>query len=80
MQISIIIVNYNTKHLTADCIDSIIAKTSEVEYEIILVDNASSDGSQELFANDARIKFIEAGRNLGFGKANNLGVQQAKGD
>lgn len=80
MQISIIIVNYNTKHLTADCIDSIIAKTSEVEYEIILVDNASSDGSQEKFSFDERILFLEAGDNLGFGKANNLGAQHAKGD
>ena len=80
MQVSIIIVNYNTKHLTADCIDSIIAKTSEVEYEIILVDNASSDGSQEEFSSDERILFLEAGDNLGFGKANNLGAQHAKGD
>ena len=80
MQVSIIIVSFNTKQLTADCIDSIIAKTSEVEYEIILVDNASSDGSREFFADESRIKFLEAGRNLGFGKANNLGVQQAKGD
>lgn len=77
---SIIIVNYNTKHLTADCIDSIIAKTAEVEYEIILVDNASSDGSQEKFSSDGRILFLEAGDNLGFGKANNLGAQHAKGD
>lgn len=80
MQVSIIIVNYNTKHLTADCIDSIIARTSEVEYEIILVDNASSDGSQEEFSSDGRILFLEAGDNLGFGKANNLGAQHAKGD
>ena len=80
MQVSIIIVNYNTKHLTADCIDSIIAKTSEVEYEIILVDNASSDGSQAKFSSDGRILFLEAGDNLGFGKANNLGAQHAKGD
>lgn len=80
MFVSIIIVNYNTLLLTKNCIESIIAKTFGVEYEIILVDNASSDGSQEFFANDAIIKFIEAGRNLGFGKANNLGVQQAKGD
>ncbi len=80
MFVSIIIVNYNTLLLTKNCIESIIAKTFGVEYEIILVDNASSDGSQEFFANDARIKFIEAGRNLGFGKANNLGVNQANGD
>ena len=80
MQVSIVIVNYNTKQLTANCIDSIIAKTSSVEYEIILVDNASTDGSQDIFAFDERIRFIEAGDNLGFGKANNLGVQHSKGD
>ena len=80
MQVSIIIVSFNTKQLTADCIDSIIAKTSEVEYEIILVDNASSDGSQAKFSSDGRILFLEAGDNLGFGKANNLGAQHAKGD
>ena len=80
MHVSIIIVNYNTKQLTKNCIESIIAKTSGVEYEIILVDNESSDGSQEVFASDKQIKFIEAGENLGFGKANNLGAQYAKGD
>lgn len=78
MHVSIIIVNYNTKQLTKNCIESIIAKTSGVEYEIILVDNESSDGSQEVFASDKQIKFIEAGENLGFGKANNLGAQYAR--
>lgn len=80
MEVSIIIVNYNTQLLTCACIDSIIAKVTGLDYEIILVDNASTDGSQEHFCRDERIKFIEAGMNLGFGKANNLGVKQAKGD
>lgn len=80
MEVSIIIVNYNTQKLTCACIDSIIAKITGIDYEIILVDNASTDGSQEHFCRDERIKFIEVGMNLGFGKANNLGVNQAKGD
>lgn len=80
MSVSIIIVNYNTLQLTKNCIESIIAKTYGVEYEIILVDNASLDGSQKAFEFDKRLLFVEAGRNLGFGKANNLGVGQAKGD
>lgn len=80
MEVSIIIVNYNTQKLTCACIDSVIAKITGIDYEIILVDNASTDGSQEHFCRDERIKFIEAGMNLGFGKANNLGVNQAKGD
>lgn len=49
MDVSIIIVNYNTLGLTSDCIDSIADKTLGLEYEIILVDNASTDGSKEVF-------------------------------
>lgn len=80
MTISIIIINYNTHQLTKECIDSIVEKTKGVDYEIIVVDNASTDGSQEILASDKRIKFIEAGENLGFGKANNLGVKNSQGE
>lgn len=79
MDVSIIIVNYNTKSLTLQCVNSIFEKTIDLSFEIILVDNASSDGSVECFSQDKRIIFIEAGDNLGFGKANNLGLAKAKG-
>ena len=79
MDVSVIIVNYNTKELTRNCIDSVFAQTSGVTFEVILVDNASTDGSVELFEKDKRIRFIESGGNLGFGKANNLGYQHAAG-
>lgn len=79
MDVSIIIVNYNTKQLTCQCIDSIYEKTNGVSFEIIVVDNNSTDGSQELLSHDNRIVFIEAGENLGFGKANNLGVEKSNG-
>lgn len=79
MDVSIIIVNYNTKQLTCQCIDSIYEKTNGVSFEIIVVDNNSTDGSQELLSHDSRIVFVEAGENLGFGKANNLGVGKSKG-
>lgn len=79
MEISIIIVNYNTKELTLNCINSVFEKTKNVEFEVILVDNDSKDGSRELFEKDKRIKFVEAGENLGFGKANNLGLKYATG-
>lgn len=79
MDVSIIIVNYNTKNLTLQCIDSIYEKTNDVSFEIIVVDNNSTDGSQELLSHDKRIVFVEAGENLGFGKANNLGLRQAQG-
>lgn len=79
MDVSIIIVNYNTKSLTFQCIDSVYEKTKGVSYEIIVVDNNSTDGSQKLLSQDMRIVFVETGENLGFGKANNLGVEKSKG-
>ena len=79
MDVSIIIVNYNTKALTRNCIASVFSKTKDIEFEVILVDNASTDGSIEYFQKDQRIIFVESGSNLGFGKANNLGYQYATG-
>ena len=79
MDVSIIIVNYNTKQLTSNCIKSVIEKTQEISYEIILVDNASNDGSKELFENDPRIIYIYSKYNGGFGYGNNLGMKIAKG-
>lgn len=80
MDVSVIIVNYNTKDITLNCIESIKQQTKDVEIEIILVDNNSQDGSVEFFSNYDGIKFIKSDTNLGFGKANNLGVSFAKGN
>lgn len=79
MDVSVILVNYNTLHLTKECIDSIFDKTKDIEFEVILVDNDSKDGSQEIFSKDRRINFVESGGNIGFGRANNLGVKKATG-
>lgn len=79
MDVSVVIVNYNTRKLTGECIDSIFEKTSGITFEVIVIDNASQDGSIEAFRNDPRIVFIDSPENLGFGKANNLGIEQAKG-
>ena len=80
MDVSIIIVNYNTLKVTAQCLDSIFRLTCGLSFEVILVDNASTDGSKEIFSQDKRIKYIYSDRNLGFGKANNLGFQTAAGE
>lgn len=77
--VSIILVNYNTCRMTAECIDSIVSQTKGVNYEIILVDNASTDGSKDYFSKDSRITYIYSQENLGFGRGNNLGIAQAKG-
>lgn len=79
MDVSIIIVNYNTLKMTSECIDSVIEKTHGISYEIILVDNGSSDGSKEYFEHDTRIKYIYSENNLGFGQANNIGAKHAIG-
>jgi GT2 family glycosyltransferase len=80
MDVSIIIVNYNTKDLLLNCIQSVIEKTHDIQYEIIVVDNASGDGSVEMVRNTfPKIKLIDEKKNWGFGRANNLAVHVAKG-
>lgn len=80
IDVSIIIVNYNTKSVTLKCINSIFEYTKKITFEVILVDNASTDGSREAFSNDKRIKFLYSKKNLGFGGGNNLGFQSSVGD
>lgn len=80
MDVSVIIVNYNTLQMTKDCIDSVMENTTDVEYEIILVDNASTDGSREFFKNYRGITYIYNEKNLGFGAANNVGMRIARGE
>ncbi|OXB05322.1 hypothetical protein B0A81_15340 [Flavobacterium plurextorum] len=80
MQVSIIIVNYNTLEITNNCIKSIKEHTQHVEYEIVLVDNGSSDGSVNFFSDVENIVFIKSPINLGFGRANNLGFEKAQGE
>ena len=65
--------------MTKECIDSVFEKTTGLDFEVILVDNASTDESKSYFSQDKRIKYIYSGNNLGFGKANNLGVTHATG-
>lgn len=80
MQVSIIIVNYNTLQLTQQCIESVFTHTQGVSFEVIVVDNASTDGSKDVLAQDKRIKYFYNTENVGFGKANNIGFSQAQGE
>jgi GT2 family glycosyltransferase len=75
MDLSIIIVNYNTKKLTLDCVKSIKKANIKIKYEILIVDNASDDPLPK--SND--YKLIENKTNLGFAKANNKAIRLAKG-
>lgn len=79
IDVSIIIVNYNTLSLTRECIDSIFYFTKRIAFEVILVDNNSDDGSKEFFQQDKRITYIYEKENHGFGIANNIGAKVAVG-
>ncbi|PUV22966.1 glycosyltransferase family 2 protein [Sphingobacterium athyrii] len=80
MDISIIIVNYNTYTLTVNCIKSIYEKTVGLEFEIIVVDNCSPDRAIERLNIDfPKVKLILSQHNKGFGAGNNLGATIAKG-
>lgn len=79
--VSIIIVNWNSVDYVRACLESIDKYSSDITYEVIVVDNASYDGSDRLVDEGFRsVKFLQAGANLGFAKANNLGARQAKAD
>lgn len=80
MDVSVIIVNYNTCRLLLDCLASIYEHTRNVGFEVIVVDNASSDGSESYVTGQfPEVVWVNAGSNLGFGRANNLGACRAKG-
>jgi GT2 family glycosyltransferase len=79
-EISVIIVNFNTFQLTCECVRSIRAKTVGCTYEIIVVDNASSESKTEALPQVLPdIIYVRNETNLGFAKANNVGLKIAKG-
>lgn len=82
MTFSIIIINYKTPDLTADCLRSLLALGSASDLEIIVIDNASFDNSANLLKDEFgdKIKLIESERNLGFSGANNLAAKKACGE
>lgn len=81
MDVSIIIVNYNTDKLLTECIHSVYLQTKEVSFEVIVVDNNSENfSSQDYTSLYKGIKVISLDSNIGFGKANNEGLKIAEGD
>ncbi len=80
MKLTIIIVNYNVTNLLRKCLSS-IEKFCDVDYEVIVVDNASPDSSwKSLIKGFRKTKFIESAENKGFAVANNTAVKEAKGE
>jgi len=81
MQLSIIIVNYNVKYFVEQCLHSVAKAIKNINAEVFVVDNQSSDNSiaylQPLFP---WVQFIVNDANIGFGKANNLAIKKSKGE
>lgn len=78
--LSIIIVNYNTKKLTNDCIVSVIRTLTDISYEIIVIDNASSEQFELRETVKSKVRLIRNPVNKGFAKANNQGIKIARGE
>jgi len=80
MDLSIIIVNYNTRRLTLDCLHSVYASVTGYTYEVLLIDNNSSDDSVSSIRNEfPQVGLIENKENAGFSRANNQGIRLARG-
>jgi GT2 family glycosyltransferase len=76
--ISIVIVNYGQPTLTHNCIETVVKNTNEIEYEIILVNNDKDDSCKDIIKHFPEVKYIHTATNMGFGRANNVGISHAK--
>ncbi len=80
MDLSIIIVNWNSKEYLKKCLDSIIESRCDIDFEIIVIDNASFDGCAEMLKQYfPQVRFFQSNRNLGFAKANNEAFKVSHG-
>lgn len=81
MDLSIIIVNWNSKDYLFECIASIKAETDGIEAEVIVIDSGSFDGCEEMLRESySQVQFIQCDKNVGFAKANNLAFEVSQGE
>ena len=80
-RVSILVVSFNTREETLECIRSVFRETLEASFEVIVVDNASQDGSPEAIRDEfPDLRMLALDTNLGFGQANNLAARHASGE
>ncbi len=78
--LSIVIVSWNTREILKRCLETVLEHLSQVSYEIIVVDNASTDGSPDMVSSEyPSVRLLRNERNSGFGRANNQGMRVARG-
>lgn len=81
LHVSVLIISWNTRDLLRECLSSLLAHQSRARLEIIVVDNASSDGSAEMVSRAfPGVRLIASARNLGFAAGNNLAFEQSLGE
>lgn len=81
MELSVVILNWKVKELLRQCLISVYRETSDVDFEVIVVDNDSRDGSAEMVMKEfPQAKLIVNNRNLGFAAGNNAGIEVATGE
>jgi len=81
MDVSILVISYNTCDLTLACLESVFKETRQVTFEVILLDNASADGSADAVAERCpQVRLMRSGQNLGFAKGNNVAAREAQGE
>ena len=81
MDLSIIIVNWNTSALLQRCLESVVKFTNNIQYKIIVIDNGSNDGSVEMLTSSfPEVILIQNDKNLGFSRAVNQGIKIANGE
>ncbi len=81
MKLSVVLVNWNTAELLGQCLDSLFSQDLSAPFEVIVVDNASTDGSVDMVRRQfPRVDLVVAAENLGFTKANNLALEKASGE
>jgi GT2 family glycosyltransferase len=80
IHLSVVIVNWNTAGLLRECLASVLAASSDYSPQVIVVDNASTDGSAEMMTREfSTVRLIESHKNVGFACANNLGIAASDG-
>ncbi|MBE7157827.1 MAG: glycosyltransferase, partial [Rhodospirillales bacterium] len=80
LRLSVVIVSYNTRDLTSECLRVLREELCDIPAEVLVIDNASTDGSPEAIRRTfPQVRLIANPHNAGFGAANNLAFAQARG-
>ncbi len=80
MNLSVVIVNWNTRDLLAGCLESILASGGRPDMELVVVDNASTDGSAQMVRGRfPQVELVENQTNLGFARGNNQAIERCQG-